>query len=287
MRRRQRCCRFDRSSRSSSPAKAGDPVRRGPLGSSRHGAGILDHPPSRMTTPCKVCIATAQPRARLPNSAWPHAETAVFVPEPSRYSPIQPTEDRTECTASWASRPARRRTSRRDLEDHAADAGRDDRRRADLALYAGAGAARAGDDVRRRHLGRADDGVALHGRHRLLAAHHGAAVGQVRPPSGAARGPRPDGGGQHRLLAGADAAATDRRAVPAGARRRHRHGGEPRHHPRSLQPRPHQLHDQPRHRGHDGGADAERARRRPAGDRVRLARDLLFHHRALRSVSPC
>ena len=195
---------------------------------------------------------------------------------------FQPTEDRTECTASWASRPARRRTtSRRDLEDHAADAGRDDRRRADLALYAGAGAARAGDDVRRRHLGRADDGVALHGRHRLLAAHHGAAVGQVRPASGAARGPCPDGGGQHRLLAGADAAATDRRAVPAGARRRHRHGGEPRHHPRSLQPRPHQLHDQPRHRGHDGGADAERARRRPAGDRVRLARDLLFHHRGV------
>ena len=171
--------------------------------------------------------------------------------------------------------------SRRDIEDHAADAGRDDRRRADLALYAGAGAARAGDDVRRRHLGRADDGVALHGRHRLLAAHHGAAVGQVRPPSGAARGPRADGGGQHRLLAGANAAATDRRALPAGARRRHRHGGEPRHHPRSLQPRPHQLHDQPRHRGDDGGADAERAGRRPAGDRVRLARDLLFHHRRL------
>ena len=31
--------------------------------------------------------------------------------------------------------------------------------------------------------------------------------------------------------------------------------------------------------GHDDGADAERAGRRPAGDRVRLARDLLFHHR--------
>ena len=170
---------------------------------------------------------------------------------------------------------------RRDIEDHAADAGRDDRRRADLAVHAGAGAAGAGDDVRRRHLGRADDGVALHGRHRLLAARDGAAVGQVRPPSGAARGPRLDGGGEHRLLAGADAAATDRRALPAGARRRHRHGGEPRHHPRSLQPRPHQLHDQPRHRGDDDGADAERAGRRPAGDRVRLARDLLFHHRGL------
>ena len=29
------------------------------------------------------------------------------------------------------------------------------------------------------------------------------------------------------------------------------------------------------------GADAERAGRRPAGDRVRLARDLLFHHRGV------
>ena len=70
-------------------------------------------------------------------------------------------------------------------------------------------------------------------------------------------------------------AAADRRALPAGARRRHRHGGEPRHHPRSLQPRPHQLHDQPRHRRDDDRADAEPADRRPAGNRVRLARDLL------------
>ena len=82
-------------------------------------------------------------------------------------------------------------------------------------------------------------------------------------------------------FAGANAAATDRRAFPAGARRRHRHGGEPRHHPRSLQPRPRRRHDQPRHRGDDDGADAERAGRRPAGDRVRLARDLLFHHRGV------
>src|SRR6267154_624857 len=49
---------------------------------------------------------------------------------------------------------------------------------------------------------------------------------------------------------------------------RRRHGGEPRHHPRSLQPRPHQLHDQPGDRGHDDRADAEPADRRPFGNRV-------------------
>ncbi len=46
----------------------------------------------------------------------------------------------------------------------AAVAGGDDRHRADLALYAGAGAARTRAHLRRRHLHRADDGVALHGR---------------------------------------------------------------------------------------------------------------------------
>ena len=55
-----------------------------------------------------------------------------------------------------------------------------------------------GHHVRARYFDRADDGVALHGRHRLLADHHGPAVGQVRPPPGAAGGPRPDGGGERR-----------------------------------------------------------------------------------------
>ena len=157
----------------------------------------------------------------------------------------------------------------------------DDGRGADLAVHAGAGAAGAGDHVRPRHLGRADDGVALHGRHRLLADHHGAAVGPVRPPAGAARRHRPDGRRQRRLHFRRNIAATDRRALPAGARRRLRHGGEPRHHPRPLQPRPHQFHDQPRHRGHDDRADAVAADRRPAGDHVRLARDLLSDHRGV------
>ena len=77
----------------------------------------------------------------------------------------------------------------------------------------------------------------------------------------------------------ADAAATDRRALPAGAGRRLRHGDQPRHHPRSLQPRPRRRHDQPGHRGDDDRADAEPAVRRPDRNRVRLARDLLRHHR--------
>ena len=75
----------------------------------------------------------------------------------------------------------------RDVENHAADARRDDGRGADLALYAGSGAAGARDDVRARYFDRADDGVALHGRHRLLADHHGAAVGPLRAAAGAAR----------------------------------------------------------------------------------------------------
>ena len=161
----------------------------------------------------------------------------------------------------------------------AADARRDDGRSTDLALHAGAGTADARDHVRARYLRRADDGVALHGRHRLLADHHGAAVGPVRAPASAARRPRPDGGGERRLHFRGEPAATDRRAFPAGARRRHRHGGEPRHHPRSLQSRAHRLHDQPRHRRHDDRADAVAADRRSIGDRVRLARDLLSDHR--------
>ena len=84
--------------------------------------------------------------------------------------------------------------------------------------------------------------------------------------------------GECRLHFRGDPAATDRGAFSAGARRRHRHGGEPRHHPRSLQPRPHQRHDQPGDRGDDDRADAEPADRRPAGNRVRLALDLLRHH---------
>ena len=78
-----------------------------------------------------------------------------------------------------------------------------------------------------------------------------------------------------------DPAATDRGAFPAGAGRRHRHGGEPRHHPRSLQPRARRRHDQPGDRGDDDRADAEPADRRPAGDRLRLALDLLRHHRGI------
>ena len=78
-----------------------------------------------------------------------------------------------------------------------------------------------------------------------------------------------------------DAAAADCRAVFPGARRRLRHGGEPRHHPRPLQPRPHLLHDQPRDRGHDDRADAVAADRRPAGNHLRLARDLLSDHRGV------
>ena len=132
-----------------------------------------------------------------------------------------------------------------------------------------------------RHLDRADDGVALHGRHRLFADHHGAAVGSLRTPSGAARRSRPDGGRKCRLHLCRDLAAIDRGALSASAGRRHRHGGEPRHHPRSLQPRAHQRDDQPGDRRHDDRADAEPADRRPAGDRVRLARDLLRHHRRI------
>jgi len=46
----------------------------------------------------------------------------------------------------------------------------------------------------------------------------------------------------------------------------------------TLQPRAHQRDDQPGDRRHDDRADAESADRRPAGDRVRLALDLLRHH---------
>src|ERR1700722_6155465 len=65
-------------------------------------------------------------------------------------------------------------------------AGGDDRHRPDLALSVGAGAAETRRHIPERYLDRADDGVALHGRHRLLAAHHGAAVGPLRPPPGIA-----------------------------------------------------------------------------------------------------
>ena len=47
-------------------------------------------------------------------------------------------------------------------------------------------------------------------------------------------GLRLDGRGERRLHLRRDAAATDCRALLPCARRRHRHGGEPRHHPRSL-----------------------------------------------------
>jgi len=40
---------------------------------------------------------------------------------------------------------------------------------------------------------------------------------------------------ERRLHLCRDLAAIDRSALSAGAGRRHRHGGEPRHHPRSLQ----------------------------------------------------
>ena len=273
-------------------AQAGDPVRRGLSFITTVLSGIPDHPLSRTTATeftSEAGVRFARRNMRVPPASPIRHGRMLKRPYPPRRQHatfkfnqnLQPAGIRTKCTASRASRPARRRSRRCDIKNHAADAGRDDRRRADLVVHASAGAAGAGDDVRRRHFHRPDDGVALHGRHRLLAARHGAAVRQVRPPAGAARGPRSDGGGEHRLLAGADAAATDRRPVPAGARRRHRHGGEPRHHPRPLQPRPHQYHDQPRHRRDDDGTDAERAGRRPAGDRVRLARDFLFHYRSL------
>lgn len=166
----------------------------------------------------------------------------------------------------------------RDLARGAAVAGRHDRDRADLALYAGSGAAGAGDEFRQRHLGRADDGVALHGRHRAVAADHGSAVGQVRTAPGAARRADADGGGQHRLHLRAILAATDRGAFLPGAGRRRRHGGQPRHHPRYLRARSRRLDDQPRGRGADDRADGLAPHRRPDRDRVRLARDLLRHH---------
>src|SRR5258707_1080598 len=98
---------------------------------------------------------------------------------------------RSNWQAAWS---GERQRHPRDIPDDAVAAGRDDRRRADFALFAGAGAAGAGHHVRARYLDRANDRVALHGRHRLFANHHGTAVGSVRTPSGAARRSRPDGG---------------------------------------------------------------------------------------------
>ena len=176
------------------------------------------------------------------------------------------------------SKPPETATEPRDLARGVAAARRHDRDRADLALYAGSGAAGAGDDIWQRHLGRADDGVALHGRHRAVATHHGPAVGPFRAAPGAARRTGADGRRQRRLHLRGNPAAADRRALLPGAGRRRRHGGEPRHHPRHLRARPRRLDDQPRGRGADDRADGLAAHRRPDRDRIRLARDLLRHH---------
>src|SRR6267154_1599564 len=86
-------------------------------------------------------------------------------PRPSRYSPTNKTEADLNAwpdgQAAWGCDGNQRR---RDLKDHALDAGRDDGRGPDLAIHAGAGAAGAGDDVRARHFDRTDDGVALYDR---------------------------------------------------------------------------------------------------------------------------
>src|SRR6516162_6573039 len=103
------------------------------------------------------------------------------------------------------------------VQAHAVAAGGDDRRRADFALHAGACAAQTRHRFRPRHLAHADDGVALHGWHRLLAARHGAVVGPLRATPGAAFGSRPDGRGERSLHLRARPAATDYRAIFAGA----------------------------------------------------------------------
>ena len=61
-------------------------------------------------------------------------------------------------------------------------------------------------ELQERHFHRADDGVALHGRHRLLADPDGAALRSLRTPAGIAGGPRPDGGGERGLHLRRDAA---------------------------------------------------------------------------------
>src|SRR4051812_23253834 len=78
----------------------------------------------------------------------------------SRYSPVHTTE--AEQYAWRDGQAAGYRDRPRDIPDHAVAARRHDRRGADLALYAGAGVAGAGDHLRSRHFDRADDGVALH-----------------------------------------------------------------------------------------------------------------------------
>src|SRR6266545_8176410 len=83
---------------------------------------------------------------------------------------------RSDWQAAWSGEGQRRP---RDIPDDAVAAGRDDGRRADFTVSAGTGTAGARHHVRARYLDRADDRVALHGRHRLFANHHGTAVGSL------------------------------------------------------------------------------------------------------------
>ncbi len=63
--------------RSSSSAKAGDPYA-GALAIDRTGSGVLGSPPSRGAHDSGVCFARRNDRPAS-QSAWPHAETSVFV----------------------------------------------------------------------------------------------------------------------------------------------------------------------------------------------------------------
>ena len=92
------------------PREGGGPSTPWPVGSIADFSGILGHPPSRVTT-AEFVARDEISLARLPKSAWPHAETSVSAMSHRATVRSQNlNSDRTECTASWASRPTRRRT---------------------------------------------------------------------------------------------------------------------------------------------------------------------------------
>ncbi len=108
-------------------------------------------------------------------------------------------------------------------------------------------------------------------------ARDGAAVGPLRPPAGGAGGPGADRRGKRAGDLGGHRRQPDRRARAAGVRRFGRHRRQPRHHPRSVRPKPRRGDDRARRDRHGGGADARSADRRPARHRLRLGSDLPVH----------
>src|SRR3954453_9841736 len=162
-----------------------------PLDSITAASGILDSPPPRGMTPVTrheqraqfIIIAPPLSPSRNPYSRIPkrrYASCASALQSDSNFCETDTHARHDQQAAGHGEEP-------RDLARGVAAARRHDRDRADLALYAGSGAAGAGDDIWQRHLGRADDGVAVHGRHRAVATHHGTAVGPFRATTGAAR----------------------------------------------------------------------------------------------------